>query len=281
MTILQAVVLGAVQGLTEFLPVSSSGHLVLVPWLAGWTYLNSHPDVNKAFDVSLHLGTFIALIVYFWPDFWRLVRGAGRSLRARRFESLEGRLAWLLLLSALPGGVLGFLGEDFVAERLDAPWVIAVTLTVFGTLMLFIDHIGRKDRPLESVSTADALFVGFAQALALAPGTSRSGVTLTAGIFRNLAREAAVRFSFLMSIPIIGGAVAYKMLGLAADGLPAGIGPGPLVAGVLTSFVTGYAAIAFLLRWLRTRTLTPFVVYRYGVSLLIAVLVATGVRPAT
>ncbi len=281
MTILQAIILGAVQGLTEFLPVSSSGHLVLAPWLANWTYLNTHPDVNKAFDVALHLGTFIALVIYFWPDFWRLVRGAGRSLRTRRFEDLEGRLAWLLLLSALPGGVFGFLGESLVVEHLDAPWVIAVTLTVFGTLMLFVDRIGRKDRPLESVTTADALFIGFAQAIALAPGTSRSGVTLTAGILRNLTREAAVRFSFLMSIPIIGGAVAYQMLGLAADGLPAGVDAGPLVTGVLTSFVTGYAAIAFLLRWLRTRTLTPFVVYRYGVSLLIAVLVVTGVRPAS
>ncbi len=277
MTIFEAIILGAVQGLTEFIPVSSSGHLVLVPWLFQWHSVT--PDVAKTFDVSLHVGTFAALIIYFRATLVDLVRATVELLKRRTIDTFDQRLVLLIVVASVPAALVGFIFEGLIVKYLDSALVIACTLSLFGIIMFVVDRFSRTDRPMESLNFRDAIFIGSAQAIALAPGTSRSGVTLTAGILRGLTREAAVRFSFLMSVPIIGGTCAYKLAGLAADGLPPGLGPVPFVVGILVSFVTGYAAIAWLLRYLQKGTLLPFVIYRLVLSALIFTLIISGVRP--
>jgi len=282
MTIIQSFILGIVQGLTEFLPISSSAHLVLVPWFFGWSDVLSDPVVNKAFDAALHLGTFLAVLLYFRSTVWALCRGFVRTLRNRAADSYEERMAWYVILASVPAAIIGFAGEKVIAEKLTQPWIMAITLTVFGLLMLVVDRVARIDRDLTTMRAGDSLFVGFAQVLALIPGTSRSGVTLTAGMLRGFTREDAVRFSFLMSIPITGGAALYSTLQLFKEGWAGTvIGYPELIVGLLTSFAVGYAAVAWLLRYLRTGTLLPFVVYRWVVSGLILVLIAGGFRPPT
>ncbi len=281
MTLIQAVILGAVQGLTEFIPVSSSAHLVIVPWLFGWTAIVADAGVNQTFDVALHVGTFFATLIFFRVEAWSLIRSLVATLTKRRIETFDEKLAWFLIVASIPAAALGAIFDDLIAESLGEPWIMAITLSVFGVAMLLIDRASSNARTLESVGIVDSVVIGVAQAIALVPGTSRSGVTLTAGIYRGLTREAAVRFSFLMALPVIGGAALYKMTGLAIDGLPDSIGPDAFAVGIVTSFVFGYAAIAWLLKFLRTGTLTPFVVYRIALAALIVGLIAAGVRPAT
>lgn len=252
MPILHAIVLGIVQGLTEFLPVSSSGHLALVPWLFQWKELTQDPSLNQTFDVSLHIGTFVGALAYFWRDIWDLVR-----TRARH------RLGVLLLLSTIPAAAVGVLVEETVAEPNVA--LIAMMLIVFGLILSWADRLTSTraaelgDRPF---GPRDALVMGVAQAVALQPGVSRSGVTITAGRVLGFDRESAARLSFLMSLPVIGGAAAYKGLEIVGDG---GLAPGlaaPFLWGILASGVTGAFAVWGLLKLLRTRTFLPFVVYR-------------------
>ncbi len=266
MSIFQAIVLGIVQGLTEFIPVSSSGHLVLTPWLFGWDL----PDeLGKTFDVALHLGTFFAVLVYFRAEVAGLFSAVFRTFSDRRLVTFEDRLPWLLLLASVPAAVFGLVGEDFIEENLDRPLSVGITLGLFGLLMLYVDRSSKTSRKLDTTTWGDAMFIGFAQAIALAPGTSRSGVTLTAGVYREFSREDAVRFSFLMSLPVIGGAGLLKGAELVSDGFPAGIGVWQFVIGITASFLTGYAAVSWLLRFLRTRTLVPFVIYRLVLSAIV------------
>jgi undecaprenyl-diphosphatase len=276
-TVLQAIILGIVQGLTEFLPISSSGHLIIVPWLFNWHFLLNNPDLNKTFDVALHLGTFIAVLVYFWREVVRLVVAWVRSIGRRSLAEPEAKLAWLLLVSTIPAGLVGVLLESFIEDRLGKPWIIAIAMLVFAGLMYLIDHIAKLDRDIYSVKWGGALLIGVAQALALCPGVSRSGVTMMAGLILRLDRESAARYSFLLSIPVIGGAAAFKALEVAKNGLPAGTHM-PFLVGIASAALSGMVAIWFVLAYLKRHNFNLFVVYRIVVAVAILILVVTGVR---
>jgi undecaprenyl-diphosphatase len=279
-TILQAIILGVVQGLTEFLPISSSGHLIVVPWLFNWHFLLDNPELNKTFDVALHLGTFISLVVYFWRDIGRLLSAWWRTIVRRKVDTPEGKLAWLIVVSTIPAGVIGVAFEDVIVTRLGQPWMIAVLMIVFGLVMWAVDHSAKLDRDLEALTWGDSLIIGVAQALSLAPGVSRSGITMVTGLLLRLNREAAARYSFLMSIPVIGGAAAYKGLQVARDGLPAGT-TAPFGVGIAAAALSGFAAIWFLLAYLRRHNFDLFVIYRVAVGAGMLLLIITGVRSAT
>ncbi len=275
----QAIVLGIVQGLTEFLPISSSGHLLLVPWLFNWHFLLENPGLNKTFDVALHLGTFVAVVAYFWREIVRLIGAWVRSIARRSLADPEARLAWLLIVSTIPAALVGVLFEDFITERLGRPWMIGVAMIVFAGFMYLIDHIAKLDRDMDDLSWFDALLIGVAQALALLPGVSRSGITMMTGLVLRLDRESAARYSFLMSIPVIGGAAAFKGLEVARDGLPAGTAT-PFLAGMVAAAVSGLAAIWFVLAYLKRHNFNLFVVYRIVVGAGVLILIAAGVRSA-
>lgn len=276
MPILHAVVLGIVQGLTEFLPISSSGHLILVPWLFGWNDFDD-PGTKKAFDVALHLGTLVAVIAYFRRDMVIYVREGVRLLvRRERPVDPQGRLAWLLVLSAVPAAGVGALFESTIDSRLGTPTIVGVSLIVFGVLLGWADRqVGG--RTLESYSGRDALVVGAAQALALNPGTSRSGITMTAARSLGFSRDAAARASFLMAIPVTAGAIVFKMARLVADGVPDGL-PLPMAVGIVSAGLSGWVAVWGTLRLVRTRTFSPFVVYRVLLGVAVLVIVATPWR---
>ena len=223
MPIFHAIVLGIVQGLTEFLPISSSGHLLLVPWLFDWNDFagSGGKSVEKAFDVALHIGTLIAVVAYFWRDLIVYARDGLRMIFKRREPSTpEGRLAWLLVLSSVPAFLIGGLFGDTIDEKLGTIPLIAVSLIAFGLLLGFADQRSKRIRPVESFTSKDALIVGAAQVLALNPGTSRSGITITANRFLTFTRDSAARISFLMAIPVTAGAIVFKMAKLVGDGIP-------------------------------------------------------------
>lgn len=254
----QAIVLGVVQGLTEFLPISSSGHLELVPRAFGW----SRPEgtAAQAFDVALHFGTLLAVIVHFSSDLVRYVVDGFRALKRPREASREGRLAWMFVVSAIPASLAGVLLNSWIDDRLGTPAVIGWSLIGFGVL-LFVADRAAGSRSLESVSLKDATTIGFAQVLALNPGTSRSGITISAGRFLGLQRDAAVRFSFVMGIPVIFGAFVFEIAQLVSDGIPAGLLTAMVVGGI-AAFISGWLAVAGLLRFVQSRSFAPFVVYR-------------------
>jgi undecaprenyl-diphosphatase len=271
-----AIVLGLVQGLSEFLPISSSGHLLLVPWLFGWDDFDSE-STEKAFDVALHIGTLIAAIAYFRHDLVVYVREGSRAVfRRERPVTTEGRVAWLLVLSTVPAAAVGAVFEDQIDEGLGTPAIIAVSLILGGLLLGWADHMPGQ-RKVDNFSARDAVLVGAAQALALNPGTSRSGITMTAGRFLRFDRDAAARISFLMMIPVTGGAVLFKLVGLAGDGIPEGLAV-PMLVGILTSAVSGWIAVWGTLHLVRTHTFTPFVVYRVVVGVAVLLILATGWR---
>lgn len=276
MPIVHAIVLGIVQGLTEFLPISSSGHLLVVPWLFGWTDLKDS-GVEKAFDVALHLGTLVAVVAYFRKDLARLVTHGVRVV-VRRGEpaTFEGRMAWLLVLSAVPSALVGAVLENWIDDRLGTPSIIAVSLVVFGLVLAWSDR-RPGGRELTSLSTRDAIVIGSAQVLALNPGTSRSGITMTAGRVLGFDRDAAARFSFLMSLPVTLGAVVVKVGGLVADGVPDGL-LAPMVVGVATAAVAGWIAVWGTLRFVRTRGFDVFVIYRVVAGVTILVIASTAWR---
>lgn len=267
--ILHAIILGLVQGLTEFLPVSSSGHLEIVPWLFKWNDLGGNAELDKAFDVALHIGTFVGAFAYFRTDIVTFARAGLRSIGRRRVEGTDERLAWFLLLSAVPAAIAGALLEDFIDSNLGAIWIIAVMLIVFAVVLLIADRLpGRRD--LDELRWRDALLLGAAQAAALQPGVSRSGATISMGRALGFSRDSAARVSFLMSLPIIAGAGVYKGLDvMRGSGIPADFLP-PFAAGMLTAGITGWLAVWGTLRLIRTRSFLPFVVYRVvaGVSVL-------------
>ena len=275
----QALILGIVQGLTEPLPVSSSGHLILVPWIGEFTYLREHPDFHKTFDVALHLGTLVGVVIYFRREFLMMLRGALAIVRRDdSADPQEKRLTWMMVLGTIPAVVVGALGENYIESDLGEPWQIGVLLLVFGLLLAFADRLPER-RKLESLTLGDALLVGFAQAMALAPGVSRSGVTITAGRALGLDRDAAARFAFMLLIPSTAGAVVYKGVGVAVNGLPPGV-VGPMIVGIIAAGISGYAAIAALLRFVRTRSYDAFVAYRIILAGIVFLLIALGVRDA-
>jgi undecaprenyl-diphosphatase len=271
MTVWQAILLGVVQGLTEFLPVSSSAHLIVVPKLLGW------PDQGLSFDVAAHLGTFGAVLIYFRRDLWNLVAGSWRTLRGSTapVDQDAWRLAWRLALATVPLAIIGFLAKDWAETQARNALLIAITSFLFGVLLLLADRYAAKRRAFAEMTTADAVIVGCSQALAVVPGVSRSGATITIGLARGLDREAAARLAFLLFVPASLLVAAKHVLDLAhgkvptAELLPMGI-------GFVASFVSGFAVIGWLLGWVRRRTLAPFAWYRCGLGVLLFVLWMRG-----
>jgi undecaprenyl-diphosphatase len=254
----QALVLGVIQGLTEFLPISSSAHLTLLPWLFGW----SSPLLNSlTFDVALHLGTLLALLGYFWRDLVRLIAAWARGLgQGRPFADPDARLAWFIAAATVPAVVFGVPFEHTIETAFRAPALIAICLMGLGLLLALAERVSARTRPLSELTLWQSLAIGTAQALALVPGVSRSGVTLTAGLALGLRREDAARFSFLLAIPTTAGAVALKLKPLVAAGLAGG--SGSLVVGVLASALVGLLVIHGLLGFLRRYPVYVFAAYR-------------------
>lgn len=276
MSLLHALVLGIVQGLTEFLPISSSGHLLLVPWLFGWNDFDQ-PTVQKAFDVALHAGTLVAVIGYFRRDLDVYARALICSLRDRsHLSDPRARIGWFLLLSSLPAALVGALLDSWMDEHLGTPFIVAVTLIAFAFVLAAADR-RRGDKVLEDMTWRHAVAIGLAQVLALNPGTSRSGVTISAGRFLGLDRWSAARFSFLMSLPVTAGAIVFEIGSLAADGMPRDFVL-PMVVGIAASAVSGWVAVAGLLRLIRTRTFGVFVSYRILLGTTVLVVLATSWR---
>lgn len=280
MPLIQAIILALVQALTEFLPVSSTAHLILFPWLLNWQ------DPGEAFDVALHAGTLLAVILYFFKDWLTLaICGLGGKYPANapvEEVAQHRRIFWYMVIGTIPGGILGKLFDKQIEEHLRTPVIIGVSLIGVGLLMWWADAKAKQTRKVEQSSLGDAIVIGTAQAVALWPGVSRSGITITAGLFRNFTREAATRFSFLLSAPLIAGAVAAKLPGLIklhkAGGLDLPLST--LAISILVSGLVGYLVIAFFLRYLQTRTLKPFVFYRliFGIIVLVLAFLHVGVR---
>ena len=280
-------VLAIVQGLAEFIPVSSSGHLIIVRRLLGWNELS--PAHELTFDVALHFGTLLSVLFYFRRTWFQIIRAAlggkvvrfseagGSDQNLTADEQREERLLlWFFAIATIPGAIAGKLlehsAEDYFREHLV---LIATALIVVGLLMWLGEKVGKLEKPLTRTSFADSLLIGIAQAFALVPGVSRSGSTITAGLFRNLTREAAVRFSFLLSTPIIAGAALLKAHELRKEGLPAGM-HAPFIVGIIVSAIVGYITISWLLRYLQTNSLRAFVIYRVIVGIVIIALVYLG-----
>lgn len=268
MSIFEAIVLGLAQGLTEFLPISSSGHLRFVPAFFGWE------DPGAYFTATVQLGTMAAVVIYFWHDLWRIARTWIASLsRRERRDELDARMGWYLIIATIPIGVFGLAFKDQIEDGARNLYLIGIVLIVLGLILAVADHVARRVREVEQVNRTDAIWVGFAQALALIPGTSRSGATITAGLFLGLTRTAAARFSFLMSVPavVLSGLYGLTEVVGAEDSDLTGLAIATVVA-----FVSGYASIAFLLRWLTSHSMMIFVVYRVVVGALIIALAAGG-----
>jgi undecaprenyl-diphosphatase len=279
MSIWEAILLGIVQGLTEFLPISSSGHLILVPWLQDYTFLRENPDFNKTFDVALHIGTLIGVVYYFRRELWAMVRGFLRTVATRTIEDADGRLAWVVIVGTIPAVIVGGLGEEWIDDNLGEPWMIALQLIFFGLLLGLADRLPQR-REVDEVSIRHGFYIGVAQAISLAPGTSRSGITITAGRFLGLTRDAAARVSFLLLVPATAGAIVFKGYEAVTDGLPAGVAA-PIIAGIIAAAVSGYLAIFGLLRFVRTHSYDIFVIYRVLIGVGLLILILTGVREAT
>ncbi len=257
MSYFQAVVLAVIQGLTEFWPVSSSGHLILVPHFAHW------PDQGIAFDVAVHVGTLLAVVLYFRDDLQRMTVAWFRSLRTRRVDA-DARLAWALIIGSIPVGIVGLLFNDFISTNFRSPMVVAVTLSFFGALLWVADRLSHHRHAARDLRWRDLMVIGCAQALALVPGTSRSGITMTAGLMLGLSRTAAARFSFLLSVPAITMAGGYEGLKLISE--PGSVDVAALGVGVAVSAVTGYVCIRFFLGIVNRIGFTPFVLYRFVVA---------------
>jgi undecaprenyl-diphosphatase len=270
-SILEAIVLGIVQGLTEFLPISSTGHLRIVPAFMGWE------DPGAAFTAVTQLGTMAAVLLYFRDDLWRISRAWLRSLRdpvVRR--TLDARLGWYIVIGTIPIGIFGIAFKDQIETGARDLYLIGVALIVLGLVLLLAEKVGSRERSIEQIRTKDGLAIGFAQALALIPGVSRSGATITAGLFMGLDRPAAARFSFLLSVPAVVLSGLLELGTILSDEDGDGTSLGALAAATVMAFVSGYAAIAWLLRFLATHSTVIFVVYRVVLGTVVLVLVGAG-----
>jgi undecaprenyl-diphosphatase len=275
----QAFVLGVVQGITEFLPISSSGHLIIVPWMFGWDEVSDDEQFKHTFDVATNIGTLLAVVAYFWRDLLRMLGAWLGTLRRRSIATHDEKVAWLVVVASVPAAAAGALGEKFLESNFGQPWQIGILIAVFAILLGIADR-RPETAAIDDLSMRHALGVGCAQALALMPGVSRSGITITAGRFLGLGRDAAARFSFLIYTPIVLGAVLYKAVKLPGEPLPDGWQT-TFLLGITGAAIAGFAAIWGLLAYLRRHDYTPFVVYRLAVAALILSLIATGARDAT
>jgi undecaprenyl-diphosphatase len=267
MSTLEAIVLGTVQGLTEFLPISSSGHLRIVPAFAGWE------DPGAGFTAVIQLGTMAAVLLYFREDLWRITRAWLRSLsdRAARRDP-DARMGWYIVLGTIPISVFGFAFADQIENEARNLYIIGTTLIVLGLVLLFAERVATRRRGMDDVGPRDGLVIGFAQALALVPGVSRSGATITAGLFLGFDRAAAARFSFLLSVPAVVLSGLFEMRHIGEEGAAVA----PTAIATVLAFISGYASIAFLLRFLVDHSTAVFVVYRVALGVVVLVLTATG-----
>ena len=271
--LLKAVVLGTLQGLTEFLPISSSAHLRIFPELFGWG------DPGAAFTAVIQIGTELAVLIYFRQDIWRIATTWLRSLYRPEFRGhLDSRMGWYIIIGSLPIVVLGIVLKDVIERDFRNLWIIGVTLIVLGIILGVADRVSSDDKVIKELSLRDAVLMGAAQACALVPGVSRSGATISMGRFLGYEREAATRYAFLLAIPAVVGAGLFTLPDI-GDGDNA-YGWGPTLVATVVSFIVGYAAIAWLLRYVSTRSYLPFVLYRIGLGTLTLVLLGVGVLHA-
>ncbi len=268
MDIIQAIILGIVQGATEFIPVSSSGHLVLVPWLLGWA------GPGLVFDTVVHWGTLVAVLAYFWRDWWKIITAWLRGLLRWDWSDPNARLMWLIVVGTIPAAVIGYVLQDFFEALFGKPLWVSVFMLVTAGLLATSERLGSRTRALGDLGLADGLVIGLGQAAAIAPGISRSGSTIAAGLFRGVERAAAARLSFLLSTPIILGAGLFKLMDLFSMPEPLAQIPALLV-GFLAAALSGYLCIRFLLRYLQRGKLYPFAIYCaiVGMFCLVVVLV--------
>ncbi|WP_345527904.1 undecaprenyl-diphosphate phosphatase [Nocardioides endophyticus] len=270
---LQAVVLGVIQGLTEFLPISSSAHLRIFPELFGWG------DPGAAFTAVVQIGTELAVLIYFWRDIWRIASTWLKSLFRPEYRGqLDARMGWFIILGSVPIVILGIALKDTIETEFRSLWIIGTMLIVMGIVLGIADKVGSTEKTLKQLTLRDAVFMGLAQALALIPGVSRSGATLSMGRFLGYDRETATRYAFLLAIPAVIGAGVFQL-----KDVPNGenlYGWGPTIVATIVSFIVGYAAIAWLLRYVTTHSYTPFVIYRIALGAATLALVATGVIAA-
>jgi len=267
MDLFKAAVLGIIQGVTEFLPVSSSGHLILMREMLGWDLLTDQ-HLNKMFDVALHAGTFVSLLIFFRSDIVRLFRAFAASLRHGVGGDADRRLGWVMVVGTVPAAVAGVVGQEVIETKLGEPVLVAGLLIIFGMVLWLADWRAAGLRGMRDVSWWDGVVVGAAQAMALAPGVSRSGITITAGLALGMTRETAARFSFLLSIPIVGGAAIYGFLDVAKRSQALPLESVLIFAvGMVAAALSGYVCIRFFLRYLQTRRLLPFIVYRLALGI--------------
>jgi undecaprenyl-diphosphatase len=271
-SLLEAIVLGITQGLTEFLPISSTAHLRIVPAFAGWE------DPGAAFTAVTQLGTMTAVLLYFRADLIRIARAWVRSLRdpaARR--ELDARLGWYIVLGTIPIGIFGLVFKDQIENGARDLYLISIALIVFGLVLLAAEEVGTKDRSIEDLNRRDGIFIGLWQALALIPGVSRSGSTISAGLFRGLDRPSAARYSFLLSVPAVVLSGVFELKSVIDGSEHTDVGAGALIIATVLAFVVGYWSIAFLLRWIAHHSTIVFVVYRVALGALVLALTASGV----
>lgn len=268
--IIRAIALGIVQGLSEFLPISSSGHLIITRELFGWEFAD-----DLTFDVALHIGTLIAVITYFWGEWVSMLRGLLSRLfrleRDHRFSDVyDERLLVIVLLGSVPVGVVGLALDNWAEDELRDPLIAGAMLIVFGAILFAAERLGRRERPVESAGWKDAVLIGGAQALSLIPGVSRSGVTISAGLFDGFKRVDAARLSFLLATPAIGGAGLFKLAEAITGGVPTHE-ISAIIVGAAVSAIVGWLSIRFLMRLVQTRTYVPFVAYRVAVGIFVLV----------
>ncbi len=271
MEFINSIILGVVQGVTEFLPISSSGHLVVAHDVLGFGFID-----NLSFDVALHVGTLVALLFFFWKDIVKYIVAFGQSFANWDLKnSLDQRLSWFIFIGSIPAGFFGFTFESVIDEKLRSPWLVAVLLIAVGLLFLLFERLFPKTKELESLGLKGALVIGFAQVLALMPGVSRSGITILAGLAQGLKRQAAARFSFLLSIPVVLGAGLKKMFDVVQEQLSANEWL-VLLVGAASSAVVGFYAIKYLLKYLNSHPLNIFAYYRFALGAVIIVYLLVG-----
>ena len=260
MSIIQALILGIVQGLTEYIPVSSTAHLILVPWLLGW---NFDPNAKVVFDILVQWGTLVGVVIYFWRDIIAIIRAVLAGLLQRKpFASFEARLGWLVVVATIPAVVIGIFVEKWLAQLYELYVLISIVMMLAGVLMLAAERFGKRTRDLQQMTWLDALIIGVWQVLAFVPGVSRSSATISGGMLRHFKRDEVAKFSFLMSIPALLGAGVIALKDLFGDpGLVTSLAA-PLAVGFLAAAISGYLSIRWLLSYLKSKSLNIFIIYR-------------------
>ena len=263
MSILQALILGIVQGLTELLPISSSAHLYIIPWVLGWTNSATLNEAFEAFDVALHAGTLLAIVLFFFKDWIKLIVGGYKQV-VKKEKTFEGKMFWYLVIATIPGGAIGFLLDKFLEDALTTPIIIGIALIVMGIILYVVDKYSKSEVEYKDMTFKQTFLIGLSQALAFIPGVSRSGVTMTTGRLLGIKRESVAKYSFLLSTPIVAGATLYKLKDFVVSV--------PFFVGILASFVVGVLVIKFLMNYLKKGSFKGFAIYRVIVGIAIILL---------